>query len=334
MFGLPKDLTPNPSSPIFLQGNPILLFNARSCINLVIDQIKPKNIWLPSYLTQDILDGIKLNIPKQFYPVNSRLRVSSDDFIELIQNEDLFLFIDYFGFPFEKTIIKKVKSRNCPIFRDCTQALFHNWKHDDCDFYIYAPRKFLGIPDGGILYCKDELMIHQPDPSSPHIETFYKLFCALIMRREFDKYGGDRKWFELYQEGEKELQAGNQNMSDISILLLKYAFNYEEIKRKRRLNYHTLNQKLSEYAVFPNESPNAVPIGYPISIKHRDQVRFELFKRNIYPPIHWDIKDIVPKRFHESHHLSQSIMTLPCDQRYSEDDMNYVADSLLRTIKH
>ena len=123
-------------------------------------------------------------------------------------------------------------------------------------------------------------------------------------------------------------------MSDLSTLLLKYAFDYDEIKRKRQENYRILNQKLSKLAIFPYEDENIVPIGYPITLDNRDQVRQVLFTKKIYPPIHWDIKGIVPDTFHESHQLSQSIMTLPCDQRYNEEDMNFIADSLLRIINH
>jgi len=334
VLGLPEELSPSPSFPLFLQNKPVLLFNARSCIKLVLDQIKPKRIWLPSYLTNDILVGINQKITKMFYPVGFSLEISNDNFINLIDHDDLFFFIDYFGFPFEKEILEEVKSRNCLLFRDCTQALFHNWKTDSCDYYIFAPRKFLGIPDGGILYCKDELIFNQSDFYRPHTDTMYKLFCSTLLRREFDIYGGDRKWFEFYQQGEAELIAGNQLMSDLSILLLKHAFDYEEIKRKRRLNYRILNKKLSKLAVFPDMDENVVPIGYPITLDNRDKVRRVLFKKKIYPPIHWDIQNIVPNNFIESHHLSQRIMTLPCDQRYNEDDMNFIADTFLGIINH
>jgi len=332
MFGLPVDLKSTPSNPNFIQGNPVLLFNARSCINLVIDHIKPRCVWLPSYLTDDILAGIGQGIPRKFYPLNSNLSIINDEFIRNIHDDDLFLFIDYFGFPFEKSIIEKVKSKQCTLLRDCTQALFHDWKHDDCDYYIFAPRKFLGIPDGGILQCRENFNIDLSEYSSPDDETFFKLFSASTMRREFDRYGGDRKWFELYQEGEEALHAGNQLMSDLSIMLLKTAFDYDEIKQQRRMNYLSLNQKLHEFALNTKVDGGTIPLGFPIVIQNRDKVRAELFKFNIYPPIHWDIKSFVPQKFQESHKLSQTIMTLPCDHRYDERDMNFIADTFLRIV--
>ena len=121
-------------------------------------------------------------------------------------------------------------------------------------------------------------------------------------------------------------------MSDITLTLLKMAFDYEAIQNQRRINYQALNQKLSQFAIISGLTENITPLGFPIRIDHRDQIRHALFKKDIYPPIHWTITGIVPDKYSESHQLSQDMMTLPCDQRYSEEDMTYLADTLLELI--
>lgn len=332
-FGLPKNFHKIESSPGFLDGNPILLFNARSGIKLVIDQLKPKKVWLPSYICPDILTAVDpLLYEVVFYPINSQLKISSLDFIESIQPEDLFLFIDYFGFPFDKEVLSSIQSRGCWLFRDCNQALFHKWDHDICDFFLYCPRKFLGVPDGGILHIKDTVNITLPNLKSPDQEVLYLFLYALILRREFDIYGGDRKWFEYFQQGEAQLTPGNRSMSDISLSLLKMGFDYEAIQNQRRINYKELCRKLSHYAVLLDLSDNVTPLGFPVRFSNRNQIQRALFNKDIYPPIHWSIKGFVPDDYSESHQLSQEIMTLPCDQRYTKEDMAYLADTLLELI--
>jgi len=59
-----------------------------------------------------------------------------------------------------------------------------------------------------------------------------------------------------------------------------------------------------------------------------------LFDDNIYPPIHWNIDNIVPDEFEESHVLSHHIMTLPCDQRYGKNDMKRMAEIVLKYAKN
>ena len=67
------------------------------------------------------------------------------------------------------------------------------------DYVIYSPRKTLGVPDGGILQYKRD---HFPEPvelmPTPK-EWWLKTLEACIARREFDKFGGDRKWYELFR---------------------------------------------------------------------------------------------------------------------------------------
>jgi len=160
----------------------------------------------------------------------------------------------------------------------------------------------------------------------------YHLFYSLVLRRDFDIYGGNQEWFKHFQIGEVQLKPGKSSMSDITRLLLKMAFDYQKIKTQRRLNYQALSHKLGEIALFSDLLENVIPLGFPIRLENRDSIRQALFKKNIYPPVHWDIKGSVPEDFSESHKLSQKIMTLPCDQRYTVEDMNFMADTLLEIL--
>lgn len=45
--------------------------------------------------------------------------------------------------------------------------------------------------------------------------------------------------------------------------------------------------------------------------RYKEEGRFRqaLFDHEIYPPVHWPIKGIVPEKFRDSHQLSDEIMT-------------------------
>ena len=76
-----------------------------------------------------------------------------------------------------------------------------------------------------------------------------------------------------------------------------------------------------------------VPLGFPLRVLERDRVRDALFDQEIYPPVHWPLKGVVPRRFVESHRLSAEILTLPCDQRYCPDDMERMASIVTKAIR-
>jgi len=332
-FGLPEKFAQNQCKPIFLEEDPILLFNARSGIKLVVDSLKPETIWLPSFICPSILTAIDNNKTSvKFYPINIELKIVVSDFIKSIQPGDIFLFIDYFGFSTNPDFLILLKQKGVILFQDCSQALFYNWKNSIADFCLYSPRKFLGVPDGGIIFDKNNLLKNKSALSEPSQEIIYHLFQAVVKRREFDLWGGDREWNELFQIGEQLMIANNNSMSETTRLLLNLAFDYPQIKAKRRDNFSILLCKLSHFAVFKSLPDDVVPIGFPIRLNHRDEVQKKLFSRNIYPPIHWRIINHVPEEFSESHQLSEEIMTLPCDQRYDEEQIKFLANILLESL--
>lgn len=334
MFGLPGRLLEKPCKPTFLRGNPILLFNARSGIKLVIDQLRPGAVWLPSYLCPSILSAIDLEFSSiKFYPVGKDLSVVSNDFLADLRPDDLFLCIDYFGFPYDGYLLEQVQQCGCKILRDCSQALFFDFHKDQVsDFHLFSPRKFLGVPDGGILQAKSKITFQSLNLTLNDEETFITMLQAVILRRDFDLFGDNREWFDYFQRGETLFKPNASPMSDLSQLLLRNGFDYEFIQVQRRKNYIVLAERLSQIALFPLLPDNVVPLGFPVVVPDRDAVRARLFEQEVYPPIHWDIHRIVPAKYEDSRELADHIMTLPCDQRYDENDMFYMADNLLRLL--
>src|SRR5690606_30501079 len=134
-----------------------------------------------------------------------------------------------------------------------------------------------------------------------------------------------RDWFSLFQENDRNGPIGAFAMSELSEMLLRRCFDYDAIAQRRRDNYAALQSSLAHLSLLGGLPPEVVPLGFPIRTSRRDELRQHLFDEQIYPPVHWRIKGVVPEAFVESHQLSDEIMTLPCDQRYGADDMHRMA---------
>jgi hypothetical protein len=193
------------------------------------------------------------------------------------------------------------------------------------DFVLFSPRKFLGVPDGGILADIRGGVLGAAEPEPPPARWWLKALEAAVLRREFDRHGGDRRWFDLFREVEAEYPVGPYAMSQLSAALLQHAFDYAAIALRRRENYRELLRDLGEIAVFRDLPAGVVPAGFPIRHPARDRIRLDLFDHRIYPPVHWALGGIVPESFSASHRLAAEIMTLPCDQRYGAEDMRRMA---------
>lgn len=325
MFALERISNTNRAKPRFLDEKSIFLANARSGIALLVKLLSPPRVWMPSYLCKAMLKALNASMSSvKFYEVTYDLVISSSDWLNNIQPKDLVVLVDYFGFPCDPCWIKRAREQGAWVLEDASQALLSEEVGRFSDFVLFSPRKFLGIPDGGILAFN-----HQPafdaELESPPAAWWLKAFSATVLRREFDLQGGTRPWFELFQETELGAPIGPYSMSELSRMLLQHSFDYPKIAQKRIENYQLLLNRLIEVALFPSLPPGVVPLGFPIRAKNRDQVRQALFDHEIYPPVHWPIKGIVDEKFRDSHHLSGEIMTLPCDQRYNPGDMERVA---------
>lgn len=117
---------------------------------------------------------------------------------------------------------------------------------------------------------------------------------------------------------------GRYAMSDMSKILLSTAFDYGAIAQKRIDNYQILAAELSRIALYPVLPHGVVPLGFPVRTANRDELLSLLYAHNIYPPVQWPFRGVLPEEFTESYRLLGDFMMLPCDQRYDEEDMQRV----------
>ena len=334
MFGLQVTPDSNASSPPFWGNRSIYLANARSGIWLLVQQLAPQHVWCPSYLCHTILNAVKGSVAKvKFYEINYDLAISSFEWLDHVQQGDLVILINYFGFGCDSACAIQATEHGAWVLEDASQALLSGNVGQFSDFVLVSPRKFLGIPDGGILCSNCDIHFQGVDLEAPPAEWWLGALSASVLRREFDVHGGARPWFELFRKTEWDAPIGPFAMSELSRVLLLNSFDYLTIAQRRVDNYRSLAHKLEDVALFPYLPAQVVPHGFPIRAKERDKVRQALFAYEIYPPVHWAIQGGVPEEYKDSHQLASDMMTLPCDQRYDGDDMARMARLVAEALK-
>jgi hypothetical protein len=317
--------------PRFLRGRQRLLATARAAVKLLVQALRPATVWLPSYICGVVIEAAREpGVRVRFYAVDQALQIPSDDWVGQIQAGDLVIFADYFGFDTWGLHGAEAKARGAHIVEDACQAMLNEDFSPHSDYVIVSPRKFIGVPDGGILLAREGTGLPGADlPKSP-TEWLLKATKASMLRSEFDRYGGEQSWFKIFQSAEADGPMEPCRMSDLAAAILRIV-DWTTIKTRRRRNYDYLLSELGELAVFPDLPHDMVPLGFPIRVRGRDRVRRSLFKEQIYPPVHWNLT-LVPRKFAASHKLARQIMTLPCDQRYGRDDMKRMVSKIKRYV--
>lgn len=308
--------------PRFLRPNSHYFCNATSALMALLERLRPDNVWLPSYSCVSLFAAAaSAQIPIRIFEVDETLGWMNSSWLERVGKNDAVVHVDYFGRAPTAATINMLRATDAWIIEDATQAMLNDAVGDDADFVLFSPRKFVGVPDGGVLCVNADLQFAPFELSSPPTGWWLTCLNASLLRREFDTHGGNRAWFQLSQRAESSAPIGMYSMSELSQQVLGACINYEAIKQRRRRNHDLLANALAEFALMPARGDAETPMALPIRIAERDRLRQALFDRGIYPPVHWSLEGFVPTTFAASHRLSQTIMSLPCDHRYDDSDM-------------
>jgi hypothetical protein len=187
---------------------------------------------------------------------------------------------------------------------------------------IYSPRKFFGVPDGGIACVpKDDRswLFYDNDDSEERLEH-------LSIRIE----QGPEAGYAKFREAEDGLDNQKpKQMSYYTLEALKH-IDYEKVREIRRKNFQVLHEALYNYNVLPIPEMDsfACPMAYPfIDCRHRDW-RYKMKEQRIFIPKLWP-NVVSYGHFDYEEMLAERIMPLPIDQRYGKEDVKRIINVIL-----
>lgn len=298
-----------------------------------------EEVLLPAYLCTTISDALEdIGVKYRFYNVSDNLEIDVVDLSNKITNSTKVVFyIAYFGFPQSKEVVNRLKelsSQGIYIVEDLTQSLFSDTREIGIgDFIIGSIRKWLPIPDGAILLSKQEIPEYEIESGCNDFSMNYLI--AQIMKHEYHKKGEVTS--KMHIEHLKvaienlKLDKGIRDISSISYKLLK-KINLEELNQ-RKINYEYLLEKLlgvKEIKFLYKEIQGVVPLGCPIVAEDKQKLLKYLVEHKVYCPVHWPLNEYLYNTYPHLKSLYNSIITMPCDQRYSIEHMEHISELIIR----
>lgn len=305
-------------------GNGLPLFksaigyqSARSAMAAALIVANPKTVWVPYFIcgvVNDMLHSIGINV--RHYPLTENFGVPFD--LEL-GAFDLLICADYFGMCGSKvnTAIEHYGAQR--VLVDASQSLYFPPYAEST--VVFSPRKFVGVPDGGLLFSPRKL-----PPLLPADETGSEFRSRHLLTRAS---GQVQAGFLEFQEAEKSLiGCGPYAMSTMTQTLLG-TIDFNGIAVRRRANYKVLAAGLSangfQTMALP---PSAVPLCFPILDLNADVLRLQLASQRIFTPAYWPDASI-PACDRVGALLRDRTLYLPCDQRYGTYEMQKIIKALI-----
>ncbi len=308
-----------PDHGVFLHDDGVLLNSGRNALEFVLMALGDvKCIYVPYYTCDVVLEPIqKLNIPYSFYHINHYLEL--DDFPSL-KNGEYLMYTNYFGIK-DKYISKLADLYGLRLIIDNAQA----WFAEPIKGLntIYSPRKYVGLPDGGVAYCTKCL-----DESSFDQDVSFERCSHLLKRIDL----GPSKGYSDFKENSNQLVG--QPIKWMSILTKKMLSSIanEVVLDKRRKNFEFLHSRLKNANRFemPSMDSFACPMVYPY-LTDDLSLRQRLINNMVFVATYWpNVKEWAPKGALERK-LMDRLIPIPCDQRYGEKEMSNIVSLVLGT---
>ncbi len=294
-----------------LHEKAIALNTGRNCLRYLIISKKIKQIIIPFFncsAIEEICSEYGISIRK--YSVNT----SFEPLVEHVSGDEWLYVVNHYG-QLSRNYLYGLKERFKNVIFD--QAHSYYSEPIPGSDNIYTCRKFFGVPDGAFLYTDSNF--------GEKIEMDRSGGGMYHILGRFEGTASD--FYERFMSHEKELaERPLRRMSKLTYNLL-HGIDYEFCRMVRERNYNVLCAELSDI----NELDTVIPTGpymYPLLLKNAPQIRKALLERHIYIPLLWpNVLDDCGKDSLD-HRLARDILPLPCDQRYSEADMRYVAQKV------
>ncbi len=309
-----NDLFPE-STQWFLSG--------RSALQAIIDSIEgAKSVSMPSWCCESMVDPfLKAGIEVHYYPV-----YHDEGLVQEIDScSDILFLIDYFGYT---SSLPDISAFRGIVIRDVTHSLF-SATYSDADFYFGSLRKWCGIWTGGYAWSKAGHKLLAKTIDNTGYTTLRKR--AMQLKSSYI-HGGEvknKEYLTVVEEAEDCLdKAGIVLAADRDEELAK-RLDIGFLKSRRKTNAKVLFQAFSNWLIFPDPSPTDTPMFVPIFVPDgkRDALRQYLIRNEIYCPVHWPLSGY-QRLDDRTEYIYQNELSLVCDQRYEEEDMYRIVETI------
>lgn len=291
------------------------LNTGRNALEHILNCKKYNHVYIPYFTCDVILEPLeKTATPYTFYHIDENFLPQ----LSKIKTNEALLYTNYFGLMGNNIHFLKEKFDNLII--DNSQA-FYDMPHPNIPTF-YSPRKFFGLPDGGFVYHTNEV-----STKNYYTDVSNERFGHLLKSIELGK---EQSYNEFKTNDGLLVDQPIKLMSKLTTKLLR-GLDYEKIKQRRICNFKYLHSHLKNYNELTpliEKTEYTCPFTYPYLVKGNELLRNELFTNRIYTAKYWpNVIDWVKKDTFEFK-ITQNTIHLPIDQRYNENDLQYVITTI------
>lgn len=318
--------------------NSVFYDSGRSALHQLASCLKPTDeILLPEFICSSVIEPFSC-CKIEFYKINKDFTLNVDDIKKKIRKDTkVFFLMHYFGMVQPYNALDEVKSilcDQCVVVEDTTHSIFSK-VHTIGDYHICSLRKWMPIPRGGVMYYSEDKLnlgdvktIKSHDNSKAYGMVLKDLFLGGNYNTDLNSMYRD-----IFLKSERliDMQTEPMLISDFSAFAAS-CVDISKMVDLRRQNYRELSDKLIKFNIDSaiDLKEKECPLVLPIRVKNRDLFRDYLINNRIYCAVHWPFDGIMIEKRQNALQLSNELLSIPIDQRYGIEHINYLIDVVSR----
>ena len=282
--------------------------SARAAIRAVLECNGITHVMLPAYVCDSIIkSATDAGVEVQTYDLDESLYPKN--LPRTLPDHCAFVYVNYFGLCQQNVYRLLEALPDDRLIIDNSHALFA--AHTNALATIYSPRKFVGLPDGGLLRASPLLKIAPPTEED---RGSFERMRYLLIRMAYSA----REGYADFEKARNSLRETSPlAMSQLTQRLMK-SIQWDHVIRRRKKNYAVLAQMMDALNnMHWTLGEDDVPLCYPFSLRgcETEKIKSELAARNIFIATYWP--DALPRIKPDSieARLINETLFLPVDQR-------------------
>ncbi len=271
-----------------------------NALRLAVRTYQIKKLYVPDFTCPVVWNAVRAeNCECSFYHVG-------DDFLpdREFASDDYILYNNYFGICSKQ--VDYITQKYSNVIIDNAQAFY--MPHSGIAS-IYSPRKFFGVPDGGILTCNKNVYLPQERSMSWNR-------CLHLLKRHDS--GASAAYTDFKQNDEALALESPMKISALTEAMLR-GIDYKSVRQKRLENFNYIHAHLrNKNKLSISLTENDIPMVYPFLCDGAAELRQKLINNKIFVAKYWSgIENPLTE-----------ILPLPIDQRYDLNNMRQILECL------
>lgn len=320
----------------------LLLRSGRDALKAVAREYRNAVVLLPALSCESMVSPFQMHgHTVRFYKLTKQYAVDLDDVERLIDKERivLFLYIDYFGnLAITDSQLNFLRSQYAQLVfvEDRTHNLLSAaTRNFEPEFMVASLRKWCNIPDGGILRSRVQLSETAFAKDSTFAETRLHAQCLRKLFFETGDLAIKTNYRHIFATVSDILDADQMPalMSAYSYALAE-STDWREISNCRKANASVLMNVLKDCSQigFIQKQPGCSDLYVAITVNNRDLLQQKLAQIGIFCTIIWPLSQAQTEACPVARHTYEHMLAVPCDQRYSQEDMLFIGREIVRLM--